>query len=144
MDRPPDILVVEDNQDDLDLTLTALRESKLAQNIASARDGEEALDFVFGRGQWAGRDARLLPRLVLLDINLPKVDGIEVVRQLKNDPRTQQIPVVMLTSSSRKADLEASYRAGANSYIVKSVDYEQFLRDVRQSGEYWLHLNRPL
>ena len=137
-----DILLVEDNKDDLVLTLAALRDAIAGTQIATARDGQEALDFLFCSGQHAGRDERCQPKLILLDLNLPKMDGLEVLKQIKVDPRTQQIPVVMLTSSSRKADLEASYKAGANSYLVKSVDFEQFTRDVRQLGAYWLDLNR--
>jgi two-component system, response regulator len=138
-----DILLVEDNQDDLDLTLAALREAKVASQIATARDGQEALDFIFCSGQHAGRNCDIQPKLILLDLNLPGTDGLEVLRQIKTHPETQQIPVVVLTSSSRKADLEASYKAGANSYLVKSVNFEQFTRDVRQLGSYWLNLNRP-
>lgn len=139
-----DILLVEDSKDDLDLTLTALRETNIARTIITARDGEEALDFIFCRHQFADREICHQPRLILLDIKLPKLDGLEVLRQLKADPRTQQIPVVMLTSSSRKTDLEASYKAGANSYLVKSLDFDQFIREVRQLGEYWLNLNHSL
>ena len=142
MEKHIDILLVEDSQDDLDLTLSALRETKIAKEVATARDGEEALNFVFCRNQFAGRGFHHQPKLILLDLKLPKIDGLEVLRELKSDPRTQIIPVVMLTSSSRKADLEASYRAGANSYLVKSVDFDQFTREIKQLGEYWLNLNR--
>jgi two-component system, response regulator len=137
-----DILLVEDNKDDLDLTLAALRETGVAHVIATARDGQEALDFLFCEGAYSRRNSKFQPKLVLLDLKLPKMDGLEVLRQMKSDERTQQIPVVMLTSSARKADLEASYKAGANSYLVKSVNFEQFTRDVRQLGQYWLGLNR--
>lgn len=137
-----DILVVEDSEDDLDLTLAALREAKVEAAIEVARDGLEALDFLFCTGQFKTREGEVMPRLILLDIKLPKLDGLEVLQRIKGDPRTQHIPVVMLTSSGRKADLDASYRAGANSYLVKSLDYEQFTRDVKQLGEYWLGLNR--
>ena len=138
-----DILLVEDNVDDLDLTLMALKETEVANEIVTLRDGAEALDFVFCRNQYSSRNPNIQPRLILLDVKLPKVDGLEVLRQIKSDPRTQQTPVVMLTSSTRKADLEESYKAGANSYLVKSLDFEQFTREVRQLGMYWLSLNRP-
>jgi CheY-like chemotaxis protein len=137
-----DILLVEDNKDDLDLTLAALRQTDLAYLIETARDGQEALDFLFCEGTYLMRNPKCQPRLVLLDLKLPRVDGLEVLRRMKGDERTQQIPVVMLTSSARKADLEASYKAGANSYLVKSVNFEQFTRDVQQLGQYWLGLNR--
>ncbi|HYE31868.1 MAG TPA: response regulator [Methylomirabilota bacterium] len=137
-----DILLVDDNPDELGLTMSALRETGAAREIAVARDGAEALDFIFCQGPFAHRKVEETPRLILLDIKLPKVDGIEVLKRIKKDERTQRIPVVMLTSSSRKADLDASYQAGANSYLVKSVDYDQFTRDVRQLGEYWLGLNQ--
>jgi len=139
-----DILLVEDNKDDLDLTLAALHEAIAGARIATARDGQEALDFIFCAGGHAGRDFERQPKLILLDLNLPRIDGLEVLKQIKSHPSTQAIPVVMLTSSSRKADLESSYKAGANSYLVKSVNFEQFTRDVRQLGAYWLDLNRPI
>jgi two-component system response regulator len=137
-----DILLVEDNKDDLDLTLAALRETNGTYRVAMARDGQEALDFVFCEGAFAGRDPAEQPRLILLDLNLPKIDGLQVLKKIKTNSRTRHIPVVMLTSSARKADLESSYNAGANSYLVKSVNFEQFTRDVRQLGDYWLNLNR--
>lgn len=137
-----DILLVEDSPDDLDLTIMALRETKIAREIATASDGEEALDFLFCKNQYAGRNPAEQPRLILLDLKIPKIDGIEVLKRIKDDPRTQQIPVVVLTSSTRKADLDASYKAGANSYLVKSVDFDQFTREIKQVGEYWLSLNR--
>lgn len=137
-----DILLVEDSRDDLDLTIIALRETKIAREIATASDGEEALDFLFCKNQYAGRNPAEQPRLILLDLKIPKIEGIEVLKRIKNDPRTQHIPVVVLTSSTRKADLEASYKAGANSYLVKSVDFDRFTREIKQVGEYWLSLNR--
>ncbi len=139
---PIDILLVEDDQDDLDLALAALKKTHLAQSIACARDGEEALDYIFCRGPHSSRNPSHLPRLILLDLKMPRADGLEVLRQVKTDPRTQNIPVVMLSSSSRKQDLEACYKAGANSYLVKSVNFERFTRDVQQIGEYWLKLNQ--
>jgi two-component system response regulator len=137
-----DILVVEDDQDDLDLALAALKQTNPAHSIVCARDGEEALDFIFCRGDHVARNPKQLPKLILLDLKMPKVDGLEVLRQVKANPATQNIPVVMLSSSSRKQDLEACYSAGANSYLVKSINFERFIKDVRQIGDYWLNLNR--
>ena len=138
-----DILLVEDDTDDLDLALAALIESNLAISIVCARYGEEDLVFIFGRGVYSHRDHTCQPKLVLLDLKLPKADGTEVVRQIRQNPETAGIPVVMLSSSSRKPDIEACYRAGADSYLVKSVNFERFTKEVQQVGEYWLNLNRP-
>jgi len=143
MDEPVEILLVEDNPDDVELALHALRKHKLANTIVVVRDGAEALDFLFGTGAYAGRKANAIPRVVLVDLKLPKVDGIEVLRRIKGDPRTRLIPVVVLTSSQEESDLVESYRLGANSYIVKPVDFEQFTETVRQLGLYWLLLNQP-
>src|SRR3981189_968516 len=121
-----DILLVEDNQDDVDLTLHTLRTENLANKIFVVRDGEEALDFLFCRGAFAQRSIDHPPKIVLLDLKLPKVDGIEVLRQIKSDPRTKMIPVVILTSSKEERDLAMGYNLGANSYIQKPVDFEQF------------------
>ncbi|MGV3772558.1 MAG: response regulator [Verrucomicrobiales bacterium] len=143
MSEQVDIFLVDDNQDDLDLTYAALKETNPQLNIATARDGAEALDYLLCRGKFLNRDCAQ-PKLVLLDIKLPKIDGLEVLKEIKERQETQRIPVVMLTSSTRKQDLDASYKAGANSYLVKSVDYEQFMRDVQQLGQYWLGLNQPL
>lgn len=136
------ILLVEDNPDDVELTLLALREYNLANDIVVARDGEEALDYLFARGQYTDRDLREQPHVVLLDINLPKLNGTEVLQQMRADERTRYIPVVMLTTSTEERDLIASYRNGANSYIVKPVDFSQFIEAVRQLKMYWLVLNR--
>lgn len=138
------ILLVEDNPDDEELTLLALREYKLANDIVVTRDGEEALDYLFGRGDYAGRDTGQQPQLVLLDINLPKLDGTEVLREIRADERTRLVPVVMLTTSREERDLIASYRHGANSYIVKPVDFGQFMEAVKQLELYWLVLNQPV
>jgi len=143
LDRPVDILLVEDNPHDVELTLHALREHRLANRIEVARDGVEALDFLFGTGAYAGRRVENGPRVVLLDLKLPRVDGLEVLRQIKADPRTQIIPVVVLTSSREERDVIASYRLGVNSYIVKPVDFEQFTRAMRDIGFYWVLLNEP-
>jgi len=138
-----DILLVEDNQDDMDLALHALKREKLANNIFVVRDGEEALDFIFCRGAFAGRSFDHPPKLILLDLKLPKVDGMEVLRQTKNDPRTRTIPVVIMTSSKEERDLVAGYNLGANSYIQKPVDFDQFRETVKSVGLYWLVINQP-
>jgi two-component system response regulator len=141
MTNPPDILLVEDNEDDVDLTVGALKKH-ITSNILVCGDGAEALDYLFGSGQFAGRDTSVQPRLVLLDLNLPKLNGIEVLMRLRADLRTEKVPVVMLTSSVRKADLDAAYAAGANSYLVKAVNFADFTKDVQQLGQYWLGLNK--
>ena len=138
----PDILLVEDNQDDADLALHALRRGQLANDIFVARDGEEALDFLFCRGAFAHRSFEHPPKLVLLDLKLPKVNGMEVLKQVKSDPRTKVIPVVIMTSSKEERDLAASYHLGANSYIQKPVDFEQFRETVKTVGLYWLVINQ--
>src|SRR5450756_1058371 len=138
-----DILLVEDNQDDMDLALHALKREKLANHIFVARDGEEALDFIFCRGAFAQRSFEHPPKLVLLDLKLPKVDGMEVLKQVKSDPRTKTIPVVIMTSSKEERDLVAGYNLGANSYIQKPVDFEQFRETVKTVGLYWLVINQP-
>jgi two-component system response regulator len=139
-----DILLVEDNQDDVDLALHALQKGKLANNVYVARDGEEALDFLFCRGTFAGRSFDHPPKLVLLDLKLPKVDGMEVLKQVKSDPRTKTIPVVIMTSSKEERDLVAGYNLGANSYIQKPVDFDQFRDTVKTAGLYWLVINQPV
>jgi two-component system response regulator len=136
-----EVLLVEDDPDDLELTLHALKEAGITNPIRIARDGEEALDYVFSRGPYAGTDSPGL-RLILLDLKLPKVDGLEVLRRIKEDPRTKGIPVVVLTSSKEERDLVAGYRLGANSYIQKPVDFEQFQNTVREAGFYWLMVNQ--
>jgi len=138
-----DILLVEDNQDDMDLALHALKREKLANNIFVVRDGEEALDFLFCRGAFTHRSFDHPPKLVLLDLKLPKVDGMEVLRQAKSDPRTKTIPVVIMTSSKEERDLVAGYNLGANSYIQKPVDFDQFRETVKSVGLYWLIVNQP-
>ncbi|HSA92907.1 MAG TPA: response regulator [Terriglobales bacterium] len=136
-----EILLVEDNPADVELTLHALRHHKLVNSIEVARDGEEALEFLFGRAD-SGRAAGPRPRLVLLDLKLPKVDGLEVLRRLKADPERRSIPVVVLTSSREERDLVESYQLGVNSYIQKPVDFDQFREIVRQAGLYWLIVNQ--
>jgi two-component system response regulator len=137
-----DILLVEDNQDDVDLALHALRREKLANSIFVVRDGEEALDFLFCRGAFQERSFDHPPKLVLLDLKLPKVNGMEVLKQVKGDPRTRTIPVVIMTSSKEERDLVASYNLGANSYIQKPVDFEKFRETVKSVGLYWLVINQ--
>lgn len=137
-----DILLVEDSPDDAELAIHALRREHLANNIFVARDGEEALDFLFCRGPFATRSFDHPPKLVLLDLKLPKVDGIEVLKQLKDDLRTKAIPVVVLTSSREEQDLVRSYDLGANSYIQKPVDFEQFRQTVKTVGLYWMVINQ--
>jgi len=136
-----EILLVEDNEDDAELTLHALRKSKIANNIQRVRDGEEALDFLFCRGQYQTRKVANAPRLVLLDLKLPKIEGLEVLRQIKTDSRTRAIPVIVLTSSKEEQDLVDSYQSGVNSYIQKPVNFSDFQDVVRQLGMYWLLVN---
>jgi two-component system response regulator len=143
-DTPVEILLVEDNPQDLELTLHALRKRKVANHIAIARDGAEALDFIFCTGEHADRAIENAPRVVLLDLKLPKVDGIDVLRRIKDDPRTRTIPVVVLTSSREERDVLDSYELGVNSYIVKPVDFEGFTEAVSSLGLYWvLHNHQP-
>ncbi len=137
------ILLVEDNPDDRDLTLRALAKNNIRNEIVVASDGVEALDYLFGTGAYADRDAEEPPLLVLLDLKLPKVDGLQVLARLRDDPRTELVPVVILTSSREQRDLVESYRSGANSYVQKPVDFEEFIEAVRQLGLYWLLLNEP-
>ena len=137
-----EILLVEDNPNDAELALRALRKNNLANNILVVTDGEEALDFVFARGAFSDRKVENGPKVILLDLQLPKVDGLEVLRAIKSDPRTKIIPVVVLTSSKEESDIVASYRLGVNSYIVKPVDFGKFVSAVRDLGLYWLLLNQ--
>jgi CheY-like chemotaxis protein len=138
-----EILLVEDNPDDVELTLHALRQEKLANHIEVARDGEEALDFLFCRGPYAQRSFEQPPRVVLLDLQLSKVDGMEVLREIKEDPRTKAIPVVILTASREESDLANGYHLGANGYVQKPVDFDNFRNMVKQLGLYWLVVNQP-
>ena len=137
------ILLVEDNPDDVALMLRVLKKYNVANEIVEAHDGVEALDYLFGTGAHAGRDLRQQPQVILLDLKLPKVDGLEVLRRVRNDPRTRLQPVVILTSSNEEKDRVTSYALGANSYIRKPVDFNQFAESVRQLGLYWLVLNEP-
>lgn len=138
-----DILLVDDSQDDVDLTLHALRGENLANHVFIARDGEEALDFLFCKGAHAGRSMEHPPKLVLLDLKMPKVDGMQVLKQIKGDPRTKTIPVVLMTSSREERDMVSGYELGVNSYIQKPVDFSAFRHAVKSLGLYWLVINRP-
>ncbi|CAN5295503.1 response regulator [soil metagenome] len=137
------ILLVEDNQDDEELALLAFMQGKIINEVVVARDGLEALDYLFGTGKYAGRDASLLPQVMLLDLKMPKLDGLGVLRQVRADPRTRRLPVVILTSSREDEDLMRSYDLGANSYVNKPVDFDQFAEAVRQLQVYWLIINEP-
>ena len=137
------ILLVEDNPDDEALTIRALNRNNITNAVFVARDGVQAMDYVFAKGEHADRDIKDLPRLVLLDLKLPKVDGLEVLRQIRADERTKRLPVVVLTSSKEEQDLVDSYNLGVNSYIRKPVDFTLFSEAVRQVGLYWLVLNEP-
>ncbi len=138
-----DILLVEDNPNDLELALRALKKRHLANKVVVARDGAEALDFIFGTGAHADREVTDRPKVVLLDLKLPKVDGLEVLRRIKSDERTKVIPVVVLTSSQEERDIVESYELGVNSYMVKPVDFDQFIDSVSELGLYWLLCNKP-
>ena len=144
MNEPIEILLVEDNPNDVELTLRAFTRQKFAVRFQVARDGAEALDYLFGRGVHQGRDLGHQPKLILLDLKLPKVDGMEVLREIKNEPKTQLIPVVILTSSSIERDIRNGYDRGANSYIVKPVNYDQFMTMVSALGTYWLKFNKTM
>ncbi|MEW6338738.1 MAG: response regulator [Acidobacteriota bacterium] len=138
------ILLVEDNPDDEALALRALARNNIRNQVVVARDGAEALDYLFGTGPWSGVESRRPPAVVLLDLKLPKVDGLEVLQRLRADERTRAQPVVILTSSREERDVAASYELGANSFVRKPIDFEEFLDAVRQLGLYWLLINEPL
>jgi len=141
--RPVEILLVEDNPNDVELTLHALKENNLSNHIEVVRDGAEALDFIFCQGVYSQRSIDQPPKVILLDLKLPKVDGLEVLRRIKAESHCRIIPVVVLTSSREERDIVESYKWGVNSYIVKPVDFEQFTEAVRGLGLYWLLLNQP-
>ena len=137
------ILLVEDNARDEALTLRALKKNKIANEVVVARDGVEALDYLFGTGKYVGRDLNVMPQVILLDLKLPKVDGLQVLERIRADERTRRLPVVVFTSSSEQEDMIKSYNLGANSYVRKPVEFEQFLEATKRLGLYWLVLNQP-
>lgn len=138
-----EIVLIEDNPDDANLTIRALKKQNLANKLIHLKDGEEALDFFYGRGAYAGRDINNMPKVVLLDLKMPKVNGLEVLAKIKSDETTKSIPVVVLTSSAEDPDIEKSYQLGANSYIVKPVKFDDFTKAVADLGMYWMVLNKP-
>jgi CheY-like chemotaxis protein len=138
-----EILLVEDNPNDAELAIRALKKHNLANNVYIAKDGVEALDFIFARGKYADRDINDKPKVVFLDLKLPKVDGLEVLKKIKSDEKTKTIPVVVLTSSTEERDIIESYQLGVNSYIVKPIDFDKFVEAVSELGLYWLLLNQP-
>ena len=141
IDQIVDVLLVEDNSDDVTLALHAFKKNNFSNRVHVARDGAEALEYIFCTGVYAGRKIEQVPKFILLDLKLPKVDGLEVLKRIKSDPRTKNTPVVMMTSSREESDLVASYALGVNSYIVKPVDFQQFVESARTLGLYWLLLN---
>jgi two-component system response regulator len=142
-EHPIELLLVEDSPRDAELTLLAFQDMRFANRVHLVRDGEEALEFVFATGRYAGRDVDNSPRVVLLDLKLPKVDGLEVLRRIRADPRTRTLPVVVLTSSNQERDVIEAYALGVNSYIVKPVDFDRFSQSIRDLGLYWMVLNEP-
>jgi two-component system response regulator len=138
-----EILLVEDSSNDAELALIALKEENFANNVIWLKDGAEALDFIFGEGKYAGREIQNQPKIVLLDLKMPKVGGIEVLRRIRGDERTRRMPVVVMTSSKEEKDIIATYDLGVNSYIVKPLDFDKFTKCVRDIGYYWLLLNQP-
>lgn len=143
MNYSVDILLVEDDPNDAELTLRTLHKSHTGRSVQVVRDGEEALDYLFCRAAYADRDIQSQPRLILLDLKLPRVNGIEVLRQIKSDSRTRAVPVVIMTSSGERTDVLDSYSLGVNSYVVKPIDYEGFSKAVQQLGVYWMVINHP-
>jgi two-component system response regulator len=139
-----EILLVEDNPNDVEMTLRALKKRNLANQVHVVKDGAEALDFLFATGAYSARNTNNVPKVVLLDLKLPKVSGMEVLKKIKADERTRTIPVVVLTSSQEEKDMVVSYRLGVNSYIVKPVDFDKFVESVGEIGLYWLLINKPL
>ena len=139
-----EILLVEDNPQDAELTIRALKRNNLANRLYHVEDGAEALEFLFGRGKYEGRRTSISPKVVLLDLKLPKVDGLEVLRSMKSDPRLQTIPVVIVTSSAEHPDVKAAYNLGANGYVIKPVQFDAFMEAMSKIGVYWLIVNHPM
>ncbi len=137
-----EILLIEDNASDAELAIRALKKNKIASSIIHLKDGARAIDFLFGKGEFEKRNTNSKPKIILLDLKMPKVDGIEVLRKIKTDELTKNIPVVVLTSSKEVSDLEKAYSNGANSYIVKPVDFDDFSRVITETGKYWILLNQ--
>lgn len=137
-----EVLLVEDNDDDANLTIRGLKKQNLANRLHRVADGEEALDFIFGKGKYDGRPVNNIPKVILLDLKMPKVDGLEVLRAVRSDDRTKHIPVVVMTSSKEEKDITESYNLGVNSYIVKPVDFQKFAESIKDIGFYWLILNQ--
>ncbi|MFO8022555.1 MAG: response regulator [Perlabentimonas sp.] len=138
-----EILLVEDNPADVELALRALKKNNIANKVEVVNDGEEALDFLYARGSYINRVGARLPKVILLDLKLPKINGLEVLTEIKSNPKTQMVPVVVLTSSKEENDIIKSYKLGVNSYIVKPVDFDKFLLSVKEIGMYWLLINQP-
>ena len=137
-----EVLIVEDNEEDAELAIRALKKHHLANNVVHLIDGEQALDFIFGRGDYSDRETSQMPKVILLDLKMPKVNGLEVLQAVKSDPRTKVIPIVILTSSEEDPDIKRSYELGANSYIVKPVEFDNFSKTVAELGMYWMVVNR--
>ena len=143
MEYAVEILLVEDNMSDAELTIRALKKNNLSNKLVHLKDGAEALDFIFGTGEYAGRNINDKPKVILLDLKMPKISGIQVLQKIKSDERTKKIPIVVLTSSKEDPDIEECYRLGVNSYVVKSVQFEKFLTAVSELGLYWMIVNQP-
>ena len=142
MENEIEILLVEDNPGDAEMTIRALRKNNLANNLMHVKDGAQALDFIFAQGEYANRTNKNLPKIVVLDLKMPKVNGIEVLRRIKNDERTRKMPVVVLTSSKEDPDVDECYRLGVNSYVVKPVEFDEFFKAVSDLGLYWMIVNQ--
>lgn len=143
MNHEIEILLIEDNMNDAELTIRALKKNNLANKLVHLKDGTEAIDFIFAEGNYSGRKVENVPKVILLDLKMPKVNGIEVLKKIKADERTKKIPVVILTSSNEDPDIQECYRLGVNSYVVKPVQFERFVKSVSELGLYWMILNQP-
>jgi len=143
MNENYDIILVEDNPSDAELAIRALRKSHIVNSLLHLENGEEVLDYIFCTGQYSGRNISDIPKLILLDLKMPRISGLEVLAQIKSDERTKMIPIVLLTSSKEESDISNGYKSGANSYIVKPVEFESFLKAVSDTGLYWILLNQP-